>query len=94
MLHGYWVALEPGDWLIPLGSADRMDQVRAVAGAVGLAVYAPPVARWGVPAADAIAAVVPLQVLALELARRWGTDPDGFRQEQEPYRRAVGGVVL
>lgn len=108
-LHGPIVGMHAGDLFVGCGaegpSAERLRATALGAAAIGMEVVnigidtgvdgartipVPPVLELLSP----MLLTVPVQLLACFLAEARGTDPDTFRQEQEPYKRASGHYKL
>jgi glucosamine--fructose-6-phosphate aminotransferase (isomerizing) len=108
-LHGPLVALGAGDTLVavrvPGPGLPRIDETAAVARAIGVRVVnagvdpeggpltVPGIERLPEPLTP-IAAVVPLQLLALYVAGGRGTNPDSFRADDPLYQEAFARVTL
>ncbi len=108
-LHGPMVALNPDDLLVavnPSGSSmERLSAIEGVALSVGAHVWhvgdapaptgAIPFALPEVPEIlSPLVAVVPMQMLALEMAKVRGTNPDDFRWDDDRYKQAFARLSL
>jgi glutamine---fructose-6-phosphate transaminase (isomerizing) len=108
-LHGPLVALGSGDTLVavrvPGPGLQRIDETAEVARAIGVRVVCAGVdsanGALAVPGIEQLpesltplAAVVPLQLLALYVADACGANPDSFRADDPLYKDAFGRVTL
>lgn len=94
-LHGPYVALQPGDQLVQIGQGDRAEDVLRIADGIGVHRFAIEDPRPKGPVIlRALATVVPVQLLALELATLWNVDADSFRSGEEPFRKLEDQLTL
>jgi glucosamine--fructose-6-phosphate aminotransferase (isomerizing) len=109
-LHGPMVAVNAGDLAVlihvPGAAAERVAQIAAVLGAIGLQLWiaGQPVAATPTatvfPLAETpelispLLAVVPMQILAYQMAVEKGLNPDTFRRDNPVYKDAIGLLKL
>jgi len=109
-LHGPMVAFNAGDLAVfvnvPGAASERVGQIAAVASAMGGIVWLIGEGVAAVPSATVFAlptlpevlspllAVVPMQILAYQMAALKGTHPDTFRREDPVYKEAFGLLKL
>jgi glucosamine--fructose-6-phosphate aminotransferase (isomerizing) len=108
-LHGPMVAFNGGDLLamvnVPGRATDRTASIAAVAAAmggrlwiVGEAIDFAAATTFALPAVpellSPLLAVVPMQLLACQMAGLKGINPDTFRRDDERYKEAFGLVKL
>ncbi len=109
-LHGPMVAFNAGDLAVfvnvPGAASERVGQIAAVANAMGGIVWligeavsaVPNATAFGLPALPEVLspllAVVPMQILAYQMAALKGTHPDTFRREDPVYKEAFGLLKL
>lgn len=109
-LHGPMVAFNSGDLAVfvnvPGAATERVGQIAAVASAMGGIVWLVGEGVTAVPNATVFAlptlpemlspllAVVPMQILAYQMAALKATHPDTFRREDPVYKEAFGLLKL
>jgi glucosamine--fructose-6-phosphate aminotransferase (isomerizing) len=109
-LHGPMVAFNADDLAVfinvPGQSAERIQEVAGVAAAMGGMVWlvgepaatAPKATVFSLPTApeliSPLLAVVPMQILAYQMAALKGTHPDTFRRDDPVYKDAFGLLKL
>ena len=109
-LHGPMVAVNAGDLAVlihvPGAAAERVAQIAAVLDAIGLQLWiaGQPVAATPTatvfPLAETpellspLLAVVPMQILAYQMAVEKGLNPDTFRRDNPVYKDAIGLLKL
>ncbi|MGI8477906.1 MAG: SIS domain-containing protein [Thermomicrobiales bacterium] len=109
-LHGPMVAFNAGDLgvfvNVPGASAARIGEIAAVASAMGGTVWlvgagsasAPDTALFALPelpeVLSPLLAVVPMQMLAQQMASLKGINPDTFRRDNPVYKEAFGLLKL
>jgi glucosamine--fructose-6-phosphate aminotransferase (isomerizing) len=108
-LHGPMVAVNEGDLAVlisvPGAAAERMAEIAAVLDAmgaslwlVGQAVPSPAAATFALPelpeALSPLLTVVPMQLLAYQMAALKGINPDTFRRDDPRYKAAFGLLKL
>jgi glutamine---fructose-6-phosphate transaminase (isomerizing) len=106
VIHGGIQAMHPDDVLIQLAATgpaeERHNELAALAQTIGIRRWkiggAPEQATWHTPVPrlpeviTPIMAAVPLQWLALEVARARGTNPDSFRRDDPAFDRAFAVI--
>jgi len=108
-LHGPMVAVNEGDLAVliraPGAAAERIGQIAAVLDAMGASLWlvgqtvpALPATTFALPelpeALSPLLAVVPMQLLAYQMAALKGVHPDTFRRDDPRYRAAFGLLTL
>jgi glucosamine--fructose-6-phosphate aminotransferase (isomerizing) len=109
-LHGPMVAFNAGDLAVfinvPGNATERVGEVAAVASAMGGVVWligegvaaVPEATLFALPALpeliSPLLAVVPMQILAYQMAALKGTHPDTFRRDDPVYKEAFGLLKL
>jgi glucosamine--fructose-6-phosphate aminotransferase (isomerizing) len=109
-LHGPMIGVQPGDLAVivnmPGNSTERVGQVTAVLGAIGLQLWiagkpvsaTPQATVFELPdvpeALSPLLAVVPMQIFAYQMATHKGLNPDTFRRDDEVFRSALDLIKL
>jgi glucosamine--fructose-6-phosphate aminotransferase (isomerizing) len=109
-LHGPMIGVQPGDMgvviNVPGNSTERVGQVTAVLGAIGLRLWivgrpvaaTPEATVFSLPdlpeALSPLLAVVPMQIFAYQMAVHKGLNPDTFRRDDEVFNQALNLIKL
>jgi glucosamine--fructose-6-phosphate aminotransferase (isomerizing) len=109
-LHGPMITVQPGDLAlivnVPGNSIERVEQVTAVLGAIGLKLWivgqpvaaTPEATVFSLPdipeALSPLLAVVPMQIFAYQMAVHKGLNPDTFRRDDELFNKALSLIEL
>jgi glucosamine--fructose-6-phosphate aminotransferase (isomerizing) len=109
-LHGPMVTVNAGDLAVlihvPGAAAERVAQIAAVLDGIGTKLWLVGQAVAATPGATVFAlpetpelispllAVVPMQILAYQMAVEKGLNPDTFRRDNPVYKEAFGRLTL